>query len=107
MLDEPFGALDAQTRLRMQSWLLTLWRDFSLTVLFITHDVDEAIFLSDEIVVLSPRPGRIREALTVDLPRPRRREIVTDPRFGALKARCLALLFEGEDPERLEGGSAG
>jgi len=96
LLDEPFGALDAQTRLRMQAWLLTLWRDFGLTVLFITHDVDEAIYLSDEIVVLSPRPGRIRETLLVDLHRPRGREIVTDPRFAALKAHCLALLFEGE-----------
>jgi ABC-type nitrate/sulfonate/bicarbonate transport system ATPase subunit len=97
LLDEPFGALDAQTRLRMQAWLLTLWRDFGLTVLFITHDVDEAIFLSDEIVVLSPRPGRIREILSVDLNRPRGREIVTDPRFATLKAHCLSLLFEGED----------
>lgn len=96
LLDEPFGALDAQTRLRMQAWLLTLWRDFNLTVLFITHDVDEAIFLSDEIVILSPRPGRIREILPVDLHRPRGREIVTDPRFAALKAHCLSMLFEDE-----------
>jgi ABC-type nitrate/sulfonate/bicarbonate transport system ATPase subunit len=96
LLDEPFGALDAQTRLRMQAWLLTLWRDFGLTVLFITHDVDEAIFLSDEIVVLSPRPGRIRETLSVDLDRPRGRGIVTGRRFAALKAECLELLFEGE-----------
>jgi ABC-type nitrate/sulfonate/bicarbonate transport system ATPase subunit len=85
--------------MRMQSWLLTLWRDFALTVLFITHDVDEAIFLSDEIVVLSPRPGRIREIIPVDLPRPRARDVVTDPRFAALKARCLDLLFEGEPAE--------
>jgi ABC-type nitrate/sulfonate/bicarbonate transport system ATPase subunit len=101
MLDEPFGALDAQTRLKMQSWLLTLWRDFRLTILFITHDVDEAIFLSDEVVVLSPRPGRIREIIPVDLPRPRSRAVVSDPTFGALKARCLELLFEGQDPEAL------
>lgn len=99
MLDEPFAALDAQTRLKMQAWLLRLWRDFSLTVLFITHDVDEAIFLSDEIIVLSPRPGRIRETMQVDLPRPRSREIVTAPRFAALKARCLEILFEGEETE--------
>ncbi len=101
MLDEPFAALDAQTRLRMQAWLLTLWRDFALTVLFVTHDVDEAIYLSDQIIVLSPRPGRLREVIPIDLPRPRRRAIVTDPRFAALKARCLALLFEGEQDQDL------
>lgn len=99
LLDEPFGALDAQTRLRMQAWLLTLWRDFRLTVLFITHDVDEAIYLSDEIVVLSPRPGRIRECISVDLERPRGRDIVTTPRFAELKAHCMSLLFENEDSD--------
>ena len=104
LLDEPFGALDAQTRLRMQAWLLTLWRDFGLTILFITHDVDEAIYLSDEIVVLSPRPGRIRERILVDLQRPRGRDIVTTPRFAALKAHCMSLLFEDDaiDEEALE-----
>ncbi|PKC51225.1 P-loop containing nucleoside triphosphate hydrolase protein, partial [Rhizophagus irregularis] len=58
LLDEPFGALDAQTRLTMQNWLLQIWEDFKKTVLFVTHDIDEAIYLSDEIYVLSPRPGR-------------------------------------------------
>jgi ABC-type nitrate/sulfonate/bicarbonate transport system ATPase subunit len=95
LLDEPFAALDAQTRFTMQQWLLTLWKDFARTVLFVTHDVDEAIFLSDEIVVLSPRPGRIREHFAVPLPRPRPREIVTAPEFVLLKQRCLSLLFEG------------
>ena len=102
LLDEPFAALDAQTRLQMQQWLLTLWKDFERTVLLVTHDVDEAIFLSDEIVVLSPRPARIRARLTVPLPRPRRPEIVTSPEFSRLKQRCLALLFEGGPSE--EGG---
>ncbi len=97
MLDEPFAALDAQTRFRMQSWLLELWSDFALTILFVTHDIDEAIFLSDEVVVLSPRPGRIRERLTVDAPRPRGPDFVTSPRFGEIKAECLKLLFETED----------
>jgi ABC-type nitrate/sulfonate/bicarbonate transport system ATPase subunit len=93
LLDEPFAALDAQTRFRMQQWLLTLWKDFDRTVLFVTHDVDEAIFLSDEICVLSPRPGRIADRFPVALPRPRGREVVTSPEFVALKQRCLDLLF--------------
>ena len=95
LLDEPFAALDAQTRFSMQQWLLTLWKDFARTVLFVTHDVDEAIFLSDEIVVLSPRPARVREQIPVPLPRPRPREILTSPEFVRIKQRCLALLFDG------------
>jgi len=95
LLDEPFAALDAQTRFQMQRWLLTLWKDFARTILFVTHDVDEAIFLSDEIVVLSPRPGRIRDQFPVPLPRPRNRDIITAPEFALLKQKCLALLFEG------------
>jgi NitT/TauT family transport system permease protein len=107
LLDEPFAALDAQTRFRMQQWLLTLWKDFARTILFVTHDVDEAIFLSDEIVVLSPRPGRIREHIAVPLPRPRPRAILTSPEFAHLKQRCLALLFEGASgPDDEEGEAA-
>jgi ABC-type nitrate/sulfonate/bicarbonate transport system ATPase subunit len=101
LLDEPFAALDAQTRFRMQEWLLTLWKDFGRTVLFVTHDVDEAIFLSDEICVLSPRPGRIADRFAVDLPRPRDRDVVTSPEFVHAKQRCLDLLFateQGSDP---------
>lgn len=98
MLDEPFAALDAQTRFYMQAWLLDLWADFGLTILFVTHDIDEAIFLSDEIVVLSPRPGRVRERIMVGAERPRGRDFVTSTRFAALKAQCLDLLFEGQDP---------
>jgi ABC-type nitrate/sulfonate/bicarbonate transport system ATPase subunit len=94
MLDEPFAALDAQTRFRMQAWLLELWKDFSLTILFVTHDIDEAIFLSDEIVVLSPRPGRIRDRIIVDAPRPRGPDFVTSPEFARIKALCLKMLFE-------------
>lgn len=106
LLDEPFAALDAQTRFRMQQWLLTLWRDFDLTILFVTHDVDEAIFLSDDIVVLSPRPGRVRDSFPVGLPRPRARDIVTTPEFGRLKHRCLELLFEGRTSEDEEAETA-
>jgi ABC-type nitrate/sulfonate/bicarbonate transport system ATPase subunit len=92
LLDEPFAALDAQTRLLLQEWLLTLWQDFRKTILLVTHDIDEAIFLSDEIYVMSARPGRIRAHLRVDLPRPRDEQTVTMPAFIALKREALALL---------------
>ena len=92
LLDEPFGALDAQTKLQMQEWLLALWSDFAKTVVFVTHDVEEAIFLSDEVHVMGTRPGRIIETLAVDLPRPRVRAATTTPEFMAIKARCLELL---------------
>jgi ABC-type nitrate/sulfonate/bicarbonate transport system ATPase subunit len=92
LLDEPFGALDAQTKLQMQEWLLELWSDFGKTVIFVTHDVEEAIFLSDEVHVMGTRPGRIVETLDVSLPRPRLRSCTTTPAFMALKERCLELL---------------
>ena len=92
LLDEPFGALDAQTKLRMQEWLLQLWGDFGKTVVFVTHDVEEAIFLSDEVHVMGTRPGRIIETFAVDLPRPRLRACTTTPAFMAMKERCLELL---------------
>jgi ABC-type nitrate/sulfonate/bicarbonate transport system ATPase subunit len=92
LLDEPFGALDAQTKAQMQEWLMQLWADFEKTVIFITHDVDEAIFLSDEIHVMGTRPGRVLETIRVDLARPRPRDIVLSPAFVAHKERCLALL---------------
>lgn len=94
LMDEPFCALDAQTRLQMQELLLTLWHDYHITVVFVTHDVDEAIFLSDRIVVLTERPGRIKAELRVSLPRPRTRELLTSPDFNNLKRRALALLFD-------------
>jgi ABC-type nitrate/sulfonate/bicarbonate transport system ATPase subunit len=92
LLDEPFGALDAQTKGQMQEWLLQIWSDFRKTVLFITHDVEEAIYLSDEVHVMGPRPGRILERLPVALARPRPRAIVNTPEFTAIKQRCLKLL---------------
>lgn len=92
LLDEPFGALDAHTRSRMQEWLLQIWQDFRKTVIFITHDVDEAIYLSDVIHVMVARPGRIVETLQVALPRPRPRSIMLTPEFNVAKARCLALI---------------
>jgi ABC-type nitrate/sulfonate/bicarbonate transport system ATPase subunit len=94
LLDEPFGALDAQTKSVMQDWLLQLWSDFRKTVLFVTHDIDEALFLSDEIYILSARPGRIKEKVEVPLERPRSRDIFASPIFVDLKSRCLGLLFD-------------
>lgn len=92
LLDEPFGALDAQTRADMQEWLLQIWSEMKKTVLFVTHDVDEAVYLSDEIYVLSARPGRIKARIDVNLARPRPRSIVTNSAFVRLKEECLGLL---------------
>jgi ABC-type nitrate/sulfonate/bicarbonate transport system ATPase subunit len=92
LLDEPFGALDAQTKLQMQEWLMQLWSDFGKTVLFVTHDVEEAIYLSDEVHVMATRPGRIIETIPVNLPRPRARTTALAPEFLAIKERCLKLL---------------
>jgi NitT/TauT family transport system ATP-binding protein len=93
LLDEPFGALDSITRGAMQEWLEAALAELPRTVLLVTHDVDEAILLADRVAVLSPRPGRVRTELEVDLPRPRRRlELVADPGFTALKARALEAL---------------
>ena len=93
LLDEPFGALDAQTRLGMQQWLLQLWRDLKRTILFVTHDVDEAIYLADRIVVMTPRPRRIADILTVDLPRPRPLEVLTTDTFVGLKRQIMQHLY--------------
>ena len=76
LLDEPFGALDALTRAMMQRWLLDVWQKYRRTILFITHDVDEAIFLGDRVLVVTARPGSVKLEQTVDLPRPRRPELV-------------------------------
>ncbi len=95
LLDEPFGALDAQTRSSMQEWLLQLWADFAKTVVFVTHDVEEAIFLSDEILVVSARPGRLVDRIAVPLPRPRARSVANSTEFVALKERCLSHLGHG------------
>jgi len=92
LLDEPFGALDAQTKSQMQEWLLQIWADFGKTVIFVTHDVDESIYLSDEVCVMGTRPGRIIERMTVPLSRPRPRSIVNHADFIAIKQRCMDLL---------------
>ncbi len=99
LLDEPFGALDAQTRLMMQNWLLQIWADLKKTILFVTHDIDEAIYLSDDIYVLSPRPGRLKTKITVDLPRPRTAETMSSTSYVELKQLLLALLKDEDNPE--------
>ena len=92
LMDEPFGALDAQTRIMMQESLLEIWSEFNTTVLFVTHDVDEAIFLADRILVMSASPGSIIADLKVDLERPRLPEIATFSGFVELKRECLSLI---------------
>jgi len=99
LLDEPFGALDAQTKSQMQDWLLGIFAEFGRTVVFITHDVEEAVYLSDDIHVMASRPGRIIETLPIDLPRPRARSIVSTPRFVAIKKYCLDLLQLADQQE--------
>ena len=92
LLDEPFGALDALTRTQMQEWLMGLWESLGGTVVLVTHDVDEALLLSDRVYVMTARPGRVKMVLEVDLPRPRRYQMVTEDRFVALKAEMVASL---------------
>ena len=87
LLDEPFGALDHQTRALMQELLLSIWELHRKTVLFVTHDIDEAIFIANRCVVFSARPGRIKNELAIDLPYPRHYTVKTTPRFSQLKAQ--------------------
>jgi ABC-type nitrate/sulfonate/bicarbonate transport system ATPase subunit len=92
LLDEPFAALDAESKLAMQDWLLGLWADFGKTMVFVTRDADEAIYLADEVCVMAARPGRIAETIAVPLARPRQRHATVEPEFTAIKERCLELL---------------
>ena len=92
LMDEPFGALDAQTREVMQSELLRMWELDRKTVVFVTHSIDEAILLSDRVVVMGTRPGRIKTVIDVDLPRPRDEEMRGDPRWVALRKQLWQLL---------------
>ena len=89
LMDEPFGALDALTRQMMQELLTSVWEEHRLTVLFVTHDVEEAVFVSDRVVVMTNRPGRIKEEIAIDLPRPRAHEMLSTPEFGELYGRVL------------------
>jgi ABC-type nitrate/sulfonate/bicarbonate transport system ATPase subunit len=92
LLDEPFGALDALTRKELQNWLLRVWQEYGRTVLFITHDVEEAVYLADRVIVLSARPGKIQTELRNDLPRPRRQRMIAEPAFGELVRELLGEL---------------
>lgn len=92
LFDEPFGALDALTRATLQMWLAGLWEEDRTSVLLVSHDVEEAIFLADRVVVLTPRPGRVALELTVSLPRPRHRSMLTSPEFLADRAALLSAL---------------
>jgi ABC-type nitrate/sulfonate/bicarbonate transport system ATPase subunit len=92
LLDEPFGALDALTRKELQDWLLRVWREFGRTVMFITHDVEEAVYLADRVIVLSARPGKVERELKIHLPRPRRQNMIAEPEFGKLVQELLAEL---------------
>ncbi len=96
LMDEPFGALDAQSRAKMQAHLLEIWRNVDVTILFITHDLDEAIFLADRILVLKAHPGEVQELIEVPVPRPRSAGDFTSPEFLATKARLEALIHPPE-----------
>ena len=89
LMDEPFGALDAQTRLSMQELLLSVWDKLKPTVIFVTHDIDEALFLADTVHVMSARPGRIETTIKVDLARPRNIDVTATPAFNAMKLSIL------------------
>jgi NitT/TauT family transport system ATP-binding protein len=111
LMDEPFGALDAQTRALMGAELLRLWEADRRTILFVTHDLDEAIYLADRVVVLSARPGRVLDTVRIEMPRPRSLAVRGTPDFGAYRQRLWARL-EGEAQRALgvateDGGGGG
>jgi NitT/TauT family transport system ATP-binding protein len=102
-MDEPFAALDAQTRAQMQNYLIQLWKQIDITVVFVTHDLEEAVYLSDRILVLGAHPGHVREMIEVALPRPRAREQMLSPMFIATKKHLEALIhgspsLDAEEP---------
>jgi NitT/TauT family transport system ATP-binding protein len=92
LMDEPFGALDAQTRTVMQQHLLELWRSIGTTIVFVTHDIDEALFLADRVIIMSAGPGRIAREIGVALPRPRSADVIVSRPFMELKRACLDLI---------------
>jgi NitT/TauT family transport system ATP-binding protein len=94
LMDEPFGSLDAQTRSLMQELLLAVWERHHQTVLFITHDIEEALLLADRVCVMTARPGRIKTTIRVELPRPRSIEVTTTPEFNRLRREVFALIRE-------------
>jgi NitT/TauT family transport system ATP-binding protein len=111
LMDEPFGALDSQTRAVMQEILTNMWQRLRISVLFITHDIDEAVFLSDRIYVMTARPGRVKSEIVVPLPRPRTPEMTATPQFAAVVGTLRSLIREESlaamGGELSEGGLAG
>ncbi|MFD1437406.1 ABC transporter ATP-binding protein [Acinetobacter terrae] len=97
LMDEPFGALDPHTRQKMQRHLMDLWQNIDITIIFVTHDMDEAILLADRIVALKANPGEIKEIIEVDLPRPRSPELLLTPEFKRLRERVDFLVHAQED----------
>lgn len=98
LLDEPFGALDALNRTQIHQWLTGLWESMQKTIILVTHDVDEAILLSDRVYVMTARPGRMKMVQNVDLPRPRSMDVFSTPKFMALKSALLTSIREEADP---------
>jgi NitT/TauT family transport system ATP-binding protein len=94
LMDEPFGALDAQTRIIMQELLVGLWQRTPKTIIFVTHDIDEAIFLSQRVYIMTARPGRIKQTLDVNLPHPRSLDVITSPAFTEMKRAVLDSIKE-------------
>jgi len=91
-MDEPFGSLDSQTRSEMQDLLLQVWTGAEKTVLFVTHDVEEALFLADTVVIMTARPGRVRTEIQVPIARPRRPDVKMEPEFVSLRREVTAVL---------------
>ena len=99
LMDEPFSALDAQSRARMQAYLLEIWRKIDITIVFITHDLDEAVLLADRILVLAANPGRMAELIEVPVPRPRSAAQAMGPEFRATRARLDALIHPADEAD--------
>jgi ABC-type nitrate/sulfonate/bicarbonate transport system ATPase subunit len=95
LLDEPFGALDALTRLSLQEWLLEVFAELRRTILFITHDIEESVFLSDRVFVMSPRPGTVYREYKIDLPKPRNKSVLSTPEFMRYRSEVLAAVQSG------------
>jgi NitT/TauT family transport system ATP-binding protein len=98
IMDEPFGALDAQTRAKMQSYLLQIWRQVDVTIVFVTHDLDEAVYLADRVLVLGAHPGRVLEMVEVPVPRPRDPAQLESPLFAATRRHLSSLIHRDEPP---------
>ena len=107
LMDEPFGALDAMTREELNMELMRIWEVTGRTILFVTHNIAEAVLLSDRIVVMTPRPGQVREILTVDMPRPRSLETMAEPRFGEICNHIRGMLWHKPESRTRRNGASG